>query len=1027
MYKYLIIIFVCLGNLSFGQSSEKYNSKYASFYRAEELYQKQQFGAARKEYRDFIITFNQQSDPLFQKAMYYEALSALELFNNDAVSLMENFNRNYPESIYKQGIYFKLGQYFYQKKDFPKAITWFNLLQNADVEAENKGEYFFKLGHSYFLTEQYPAAKKTLYEIKDDSTQYGVPSLYYFSHIAYQEKSYQVALEGFLKLKSSEQFGKLAPYYIVQIYHSQGRYEDVIDFYPAAIDTNNLVNQKDIDHIVGDAYYKLNKFDEAIPFLSAYNKKTHTTRKEDYELGYAYYKAGSFNEAVKAFDKLLQIKDSICQMAYYHIGEAYTTQGNLSAARRAFQGASKIDMDAVVKEDALYRYAVLSYQLDMNPFDESIEAFQFYLSHYPNSKRIDDVTHYLVDVYTRTNNYDKALSSLDKLQNKSTKLKAAYQIVAFNKGVELFQKVRYNEAIIAFNLVPKYPVDAVLIGKAKFWSSDAYYRLKKYPEAIKGYREFINLPALSAPAMKSDAYYNIGYAYYENQDTLLGIEAFRIYTQQLHLPNKKKVADACMRVADGCYSTRQNETAIKFYKEVLTINNGYEDQALFYLAKTYGFIDDINQKIVYLQQLVNDYQKSKYSLTSIEELATTFKSLEDYPKAEQYYNTIINDYPTSNLVKMARIELADIHFKQKAYAQSELAYLAILSEFGGVDREVCEVAAKGLINIYRAQGVPEKAVQVGEKYPCAGLTKGQEEEIFFTPAKNAYSDTLKPLAETISLFDKYLDRYPKGVYATEAKNYKADCLFKMNQIEDAISIYREMLEGKNNRFTEAAALRVSKFLFNNDQQEEAIPYYLKLEQVSADPSVIYNSRLNLMRSYFLTEQWAEAANYAQIMLNESQINTTLKLEAEYANGISNYRVKNYDVARKSLEWLIKNTTTATGSEAKYLIAEMLFDQKLYDQSDLEVKVLIKMKPSYNFWVAKGLMLQTKILIVKEDLFQAEEILNSIIEHYPNDTDGVLDQANKALDALLKIKNVEKVIEPDTIPVIELNDIEDDEE
>lgn len=1026
MYKYLVIVFVFFGTLGFTQTSEKYNSKYANFYRAEELFQKQQFGAARKEYRDFINSFDNKVDPLYQKALYYEALSALELFNNDAVTLLEDFNRNYPESIYKKGIYFKLGQYYYQKKDYSSAIIWFNSIQKLDLEAENQGEYFFKLGHSYFLTEQFPKARNAFYEIKDDSTQYGFPSLYYFSHIAYQDKSYQVALEGFMKLKDTEQFGKLAPYYIVQIYHAQGRYEDVINFYPTARDTNNLINQKDIDHIVGDAYYKLNKFDEAIPFLLAYNSKTHTTRKEDYELGYAYYRAGNLDEAIKVFDKLLHIKDSICQNAYYHIGESCLKQGNISAARRAFQGASKIDMDGMIKEDALYRYAVLSYQLDMNPFDESIEAFQFYLKHYPNSKRISDVTQYLVDVYTRTNNYDKALASLDKLPNKTTKLKMAYQIVAFNKGVEMYQKVRYKEAIEAFNLVHQYPVDAVIVGKAKFWASDAYYRLKNYPMAIKGFKEFINLPSFLEPEMKSDAYYNIGYAYYENKDTLLGIEAFRIYTQQLHLTNKKKLADACMRVADGCYATRQNETAIKFYKEVLNINSGYEDQALFYLAKTYGFTDNIENKIIYLQRLVNDYQASKYSLTSIQELATTFKSIEEYDKAKQYFNTIINDYPESALVKMARIEIADIYFKKQSYQEAEIAYLAILSEFSSDDREVCEVAAKGLINLYKAQIMPEKAIHIGEKYPCAGLTKGQEEEIFYTPAKNAYMDTLRPLAETISLYNKYLERYPNGVYAMEAKNYSADCYFRMNDLENSISIYREILKGSKNRFTEIAALRVSKYLFNNDKQEEAIPYYLILEQVSADPSVIYNSRLNLMRSYFLTEQWEDAAKYAQIMLSESQINTTLRLEAEYANAISNYKAKNYPKARPSLEWLVKNTTTATGSEAKYLIAEMLFEQKAYDQSDSEVKALIKMKPSYNYWVAKGLMLQSKIFAVKDDLFQAEETLNSIIENYPNETDGIIDAAKLVLENLLSVKNVDKVIETDTIPVIELNEVEDEE-
>ena len=1021
---YLVLIFVAFQMLSFAQTSDKYSSKYAAFYRAEKLFEKHQFGAARIQFRTFISDLQNPHDPLYEKAMYYEALAALELFNNDAVKLMEDFNRNYPESIYKNGIYFRLGQYYYQNKKYKDAIEWFKKLKKADLEKDELSEYYFKLGHSNFQSGLYKDARNAFYEIKEDSSQYGAPALYYFSHINYQDKSYQVALDGFMQLKDNPQFSKLTPYYILQIYHAQGRYQEVIDYAPNLVDSLDLANIKDINHIIGDAYYQLNQFEKAVPYLKAYNDKTHTTRKEDYELGYAYYKSGQFDQAVKIFDNLLHnISDTICQLSYYHIGKSYLERGNLSAARRAFQGASKIDMDAVVKEDALYRYAILSYQLDMNPFDESIEAFQFYLLHYPNSKRKEDVTQYLVDVYTKTNNYEKALASLDKIPNKTTKLKVAYQIVAYNRGVELYQKVKYFDAINSFKLVEKYPIDASIIGKAKFWSSDAYYHLKDFPTAIKGYREYINLPAIANPEMKAEAYYNIGYGYYENHDTLLGIEAFRIFTQQLHIGNQKKLADACMRIADGCYSTRQNELAIRYYKQVLEINKGYEDQALFYIAKTYGFNDNIESKITFLQRLVNDYPTSKYALSSIEELAGTFKSQEQYDKAKQYFDIIITDYPTSSLVRMARIENADILFKQQKFDESEIAYLKILSEFGGEDREICEVAAKGLIGIYKAQVLPEKAVQVGEKYACAGLTKGQQEEIFYAPAKVSYNDTLKPLAETIALFNKYLDKYPNGLYASECKNYIADCYYRMNSMPEAITIYRELLEGPNNRFTEEAAIRVSKYLYNNDQRDEAIPYYLRLEQISSSPNVIYNSRLNLMRSYFITEHWAEAANYANIVLNESQLSSALKLEAEYASGYSYYQLSEFDKARPSLEWLVNNTTTATGAEAKFMLASMLYEEQKYDAANAEVQALIRMKPSYNYWVARGLLLHSNIQIGLEDLFQAEETLNSIIEHYPNATDGIIDEAKIALESLKQQKNVEKEIEADTIPVIELNENE----
>ena len=80
---------------------------------------------------------------MFIKALYYEGLSALELFNNDAVALLEDFNKNYPESIFKKDIFFRLGKYFYQKKEYGEALVWLDKLKAQDVEPENKEEYYF--------------------------------------------------------------------------------------------------------------------------------------------------------------------------------------------------------------------------------------------------------------------------------------------------------------------------------------------------------------------------------------------------------------------------------------------------------------------------------------------------------------------------------------------------------------------------------------------------------------------------------------------------------------------------------------------------------------------------------------------------------------------------------------------------------------------------------------------------------------------------------------------------------------------
>ena len=65
--------------------------------------------------------------------------------------------------------------------------------------------------------------------------------------------------------------------------------------------------------------------------------------------------------------------------------------------------------DPAVEEDALYNYAVLSYKIDYNPFDEAVDALNLYLERYPKSPRNQDVYQYLVNVYTTMKNYKSAI------------------------------------------------------------------------------------------------------------------------------------------------------------------------------------------------------------------------------------------------------------------------------------------------------------------------------------------------------------------------------------------------------------------------------------------------------------------------------------------------------------------------------------------------------------------------------------------------------------------------------------------
>lgn len=247
-------------------------------------------------------------DPFFIKAKYYHALCALYLFHSNAESLLLGFLAEYPESIYRQEIYFELGKHYYCKDD-KRAINWLTQIDTYNLKDEQKGEYYFKLGYAYFQLDQLKEARNAFYEIINSDTEYWGPALYYYSHIAYTEKNYQTALEGFLKLEKNPSFAESVPYYIAQIYYLQGKFEELIAYAPSIMDSVDTKNSIGIEQLVGDAFYQMGKYDEAVPYLESYNRKSATTRDEDYQLGYAYFMSKDYVNAIKMFDKVAKVKD----------------------------------------------------------------------------------------------------------------------------------------------------------------------------------------------------------------------------------------------------------------------------------------------------------------------------------------------------------------------------------------------------------------------------------------------------------------------------------------------------------------------------------------------------------------------------------------------------------------------------------------------------------------------------------------------------------------------------------------------
>jgi len=1003
----ILLIFVAQSIFVTAQINDKHSSEFTRFYNAEDLFEKQKYSASQKEYETFIIEQKDNNHPYVIKAKFYYALNSLYLYHSDAELLLRNFLTDYPETIYRPKIYFELAKHYYRKRKYEATIEWLSKMETYDLSEDEKAEYYFKLGYSNFRENNLKASRNAFHEIIASDTKYQAPALYYYSHIAYTEKSYQTALDGFISLKDNPAFKETVPYYITQIYYLQGKYDKVISIAPVLNEKDNVKYELGMSHLIGDAFYKVGKYDEAVPFLEEYNNKSATTRDEDYQLGYAYFKSANYKKAITMFDKVANVKDKLAQISLYHIGDAYLKQNNFFYARNAFELASKLSFDKEIEEDALYNYAILSYKLDYNPFDEAVIALKQYLSKYPNSKRSQDVQEYLINVYTTMKNYKSAMAAIENVSDLNIRMKSTYQMMAFNHAVEQFQNSQLTSSIETFKKVNKYPIDPSLNSQSIYWIGEAYFKLSDFSNAIIWYRTFLEEPGSYSLIEHNDAYYNIAYAYFKQEDWESAIQSFRTFTQDENETHTEKITDAYLRIGDAYYKQEKNDQSILFYQKAIDTEGGQEDYAKFQMGKSYGYKADYKNKASIMLDIVNNYPSSTFAVPALYEVAESYRLIENDVKAKQHYTQLIIDYPKHSLVKDAVFQIGMLHFRNLEFAQAEKQFLRILNEFN--DEAKKKEAMARLKNVYTALNQPKKYTNLLEIYGI-NFEHGAKDTLYFENAYDLYEDS--SWTKCTTAFNEYFKEFTNPIFELEALFFSADAYQKNGDDENANARHSTLLLKPHNRFTERSASFSAQYEYENENYSQSAIQFQKLLQSASYPQNKLIANIGIMRSYALQDMFEEAKQSAEAIIISDQALDYVKTESHFVIGKALMLNTDLDNAKTHFSIVVQNTNGEMAAESQYYIALIYNLQEDYTTSEEEVRILMKNNSGYSLWVAKALILQAKNSMGKEDYVQAEYTLNSVLNGYNVKDDGILDEANEVMLVLLSIKNKAKDLEED---------------
>lgn len=1012
------------------QQTMIYGEPSASYSKANELFGSKKYSAAEHLFEQVSQAITEPQSAMKVNADFYAAECAMYLFHEDAVRRMTYFIYAHPQSPQVKKIDFLLGNYMYRKQRLKEAISWYVKVDPSYLDSAESNEFFFKRGYCFFSRNLYDSAKYDFARVKDKPGKYSAEAMYYYSYIAYNQKNYQTAINGFLTLVKDPRFGKAVPYYITELYYLQGDYDKAVQFAVPLTDSAKneqaMLNPEEIIKIVAESYYHMQRYKEAIPYFISYdrgvtspslirksgegtyresNRNYSLGKQESYELAFSYFTTGMYTDAIQWFQGAVYSGDSMSQNAYYYLAICYLKTGNKQFAANAFMEVSKMDFFPKLKEDALFNYAKLAYELSFDPFDEAIRAFNQYIHDYPNSTHKEEAYRYLVKLYQSTKNYAAAIRSLEKIPNWDAGLQAVYQRLTYFQAVDLFNNGKIDDALSYFDKSLKYNFDQKLQLLTYYWKAEALYRQKKYSDAIDAYKLFMVQPEAFSTPEYNKADYGIGYSYFNTKDYEYSCLYFRKYTVA-ETTDKKRLSDACNRAGDCYFIQRDYAAALPYYDECIQLNEYDMDYATYQKALALGVLHKPEDKVATLVLFTKQFPKSSYRQAAMLELANSYAIDNKPEQAIDEYQQVIANYPGSAELTQCLLQEGQIYYNLNQTDKARQAWEDVVKQ----NRNSPE-GAEALNHIkllYTAQGQIQKMQdyfhQVG-----ADLSQSALDSASFSMVKTDFENKNYP--QTLVTANSYIAKFPTGIFSAEAHFYRGECYYNEMKTDSALADYGFVIKMPVNFFTESALAKASQMAFDKKDYATALNYYTRLgasSQYDLDRSM---ARIGKMKCSFKLNQYDAAISNADTVLKTGMIQPEEYAEATMIIAKSLFKKEQYDSSYSYFKKASAMTHSEMEAEAKYNMAYIQYLKTDIAESEKTIFDLVNQEPSYPYWMAKGLILLSDDYVSNHDPFEAKHTLNTVID---NSTDtAILREAKNRLALIDESKKT--ILQPPVSP------------
>jgi tetratricopeptide (TPR) repeat protein len=1010
-----IFIFLFIGGILplHCQESQFLNSLQQNVTEAIENYQKGSYSLAYNSLSKILNENQYLSDPRWTGikvlAKQYMLQSAIALEKPDAEQAVVTYIKEISPDVTAQTLIINLAEYFYNKKEFEKALTYYSKVSSKFLQSNNSAYINFQIGYSNFALERWKESISSFKRVvSDPNSKFFGPGHYYLGMSYYKEKNYKEALTSFKAIESVKNYQYLIPYQIAQIYFIQKNYDEVIRYGIPKYEDSQIKNKKELGQLIGQSLFERKEFSKALPYLQAYAEGNSKLRDEElYQLGFCLYDAKKYGEAA---ENLLPLSDSesvLGQNALFYLADCYLKTNHSQDALLALDAAARMNFDPVLQIEALFNHGKLAYELRNDR--EALNDLKLIPSDSPHFNEAQSI---ISKVLLSFRDYQEANKLLIEIQRKNggKELSEANQTINLNLGIQSHQKRDFKQAQSYFQKSLETPVKQPLEVIAYYWLAEISNREKKYAESILYLNKYFAKADNKLPEEVSltSANYLQGYNYLRSEkldNASLNfqkvVDAFDNNRKIFIKPeiNQRILGDATLQLANIFLVSRNYDKASRYYNEIIQKNYPAVDYAMYQKANIEGFRGNTAGEIALLESLVSKYPKSGLADDALLLIGQISQEINELPQAVKAYEKLVNQYnTTSEKVCEAFNGLGTSFYNMNNFPESIKNFKKVFSfNCTSYDKDL---ALSGLEEIYLNKlNKPDEFIAFKASIPGYEVNSNERESIAIRSADIRFENL--DYRGAVEGYSNYLKQFPSGTNRAKAFFFRAESYIKLQNYTNAAQDYESTVSLHPNSFSGRALEKASLTYFNLKNYSKALTNYRLMENRVTEEDKKIEAQLQIIQCAYQLKDKAVIMEFADKVQKNPVISMYEKTEANYNLGKLLCELKEFNQGISALEQVSKQADAVHKDEANFIISQYYLSIKDYVRSE-QFSMAGFQEYLNAFWAAKCGLIYVDTQIEIKKYIKAKIVLEQLEADFAQE-DGIASEINSRKETLRKIE------------------------